>query len=190
MGFNFRRLEISDVIIIEPDVYSDERGFFMERYKESVFRDNGIDTKFVQSNHARSKKGVIRGLHYQNEPAPVAKLVSVIKGEILDVAVDVRKDSPTFGKWVGEILSEKNQKSIYIPEGFAHGICALSDEAEVSYMVNCEYSPEHEAGVLWNDPEIGIKWPIENPIISKKDLEQPSLRNANTNVRYKKHKKI
>jgi len=158
----------------------------MEGYKESIFRENGINTKFVQSNYSHSKKGVIRGLHYQNEPVAVAKLVSAIRGKILDVAVDMRRDSPTFGKWVSEILSERNHKLIYIPEGFAHGICVLSDEANVSYLMNNEYAPEHEAGVLWNDPEIGIKWLIENPIISKKDLEQPSLRDANTNVKYNK----
>jgi len=186
MGFTFKRLKIPDVIVVEPDTYPDSRGFFMEGYKESVFRENGINTKFVQSNYSHSKKGVIRGLHYQNEPAAVAKLVSVIRGEILDVAVDMRKDSPTFGKWVSEILSEKNHKLIYIPEGFAHGICVLSDEVDVSYLMNHEYAPEYEGGVLWNDPEIGIKWLIENPIISKKDLEQPPLRDANTNFKYNK----
>jgi len=158
----------------------------MEGYKESIFAENGINIKFVQSNFSHSKKGVLRGLHYQNKPAALAKLVNAVRGEIFDVAVDMRKNSPTFGKWVGEILSDKNHRFIFIPEGFAHGICVLSEEADVSYLMNHEYSPEHERGVIWNDPQIGIKWPIEEPVISKKDLQQPLLKNADTNFVYDK----
>jgi len=184
MSFIFKRLEISDVILVEPDTYPDERGFFMEGYKESIFKKNGINAKFIQNNFSHSKKGVLRGMHYQNKPAALAKLVSAVKGEIFDVAIDMRKNSPTFGKWVGEILSDKNHRIIYIPEGFAHGLCVLSEAADVSYLMNHEYSPEHERGIIWNDPEVGIKWPIKEPIISKKDQRQPLLKNADTNFVY------
>ena len=184
MPFNFKRLKIPDVILVEPQVFPDERGFFTETFKESIFKENGINTKFVQDNYSHSIKGTLRGLHYQKNPSAQAKLVTALKGEIFDVAVDIRKGSPTYGKWVGEILSEKNHKLLYVPQGFAHGFCVLSDEADVIYKVNNEYSPETDRGLLWNDPEVGVKWPIEKPITSKKDQQQPLLENIDNNFQY------
>lgn len=181
MPFTFKRLEIPDVILVEAKAFSDERGFFMESFKESIFNTNGIDTRFVQDNYSHSTKGVLRGLHYQKNPKAQAKLVMVIRGEIFDVAVDVRKGSPTYGKWVGEVLSEQNHRLLYVPEGFAHGFLVLSSEADVVYKVNSEYSPEHERGVLWNDSYLNIKWPTNKPIMIKKDLELPTLQNADNN---------
>jgi len=184
MPFNFKRLKIPEVILVEPQVFPDERGFFMESFKESIFKENGINTKFVQDNHSHSIKGTLRGLHYQKNPSAQAKLVTALKGEIFDVAVDIRKGSPTYGKWVGEILSEKNHNLLYVPQGFAHGFCVLSDEADVIYKVNNEYSPETDRGLLWNDPAVDIKWPIEKPITSKKDQQQPLLENIDNNFEY------
>jgi len=181
MPFTFKKLSIPDVILVEPKVFPDERGFFLESFKESTFQENGITTKFVQDNYSHSIKGVLRGLHYQKNPKAQAKLVTAIRGEIFDVAVDIRKDSPTYGKWVGEILSDQNHKSLYVPEGFAHGFLCLSDEADVVYKVNEEYSAENDRGMLWNDPAVGVKWPVENPIISEKDKQQPLLENADNN---------
>ena len=184
MPFNFKRLKIPDVILVEPQVFPDERGFFTETFKESIFKENGINTKFVQDNYSHSIKGTLRGLHYQKNPKAQAKLVIAIRGEIFDVAVDIRKGSPTYGKWVGEILSEKNHKLLYVPQGFAHGFCVLSEEADVTYKVNNEYSPETDRGLLWNDPKVGVKWPIEKPITSKKDEQQPLLENIDNNFQY------
>jgi dTDP-4-dehydrorhamnose 3,5-epimerase len=181
MPFTFKNLEIPGVLLIEPKVFPDERGYFFESFKESEFISNGINTKFVQDNFSHSTKGVLRGLHYQKNPKAQAKLVIALKGEILDVVVDIRKNSPTYANWIGEILSEKNHKLLYIPEGFAHGFCVLSEEADVLYKVNQEYSPENEKGILWNDPEINISWPIENPILQEKDSQLPLLKNADNN---------
>jgi len=177
MSFSFNRLEIPDVIVIEPKSFEDTRGIFFENFKESEFTSNGISIKFVQDNSSQSLNSVIRGLHFQKNPKAQAKLISVIKGEIFDVAVDIRRNSPTFGKWVSEILSEKNHKSLYIPEGFAHGFCVTSDKSYVYYKVSNEYSPEHEQGILWNDPKLNIKWPVSKPIISEKDNQLPLLEN-------------
>ena len=184
MPFTFKKLSIPSVVLIESQAFSDERGFFMEGFKESVFSTNGINTKFVQDNHSHSVKRVLRGLHYQKNPKAQAKLVIVIRGEIFDVAVDIRKGSPTYGKWVGEILSEQNHKLLYVPEGFAHGFYVLSNEADVLYKVNSEYSAEHERGIAWNDTNISIKWPTDKPIMIKKDLELPLLKNADNNFVY------
>ncbi len=181
MPFSFKRLSIPEVILVEPKVFPDERGFFLESFKESTFQENGITTKFVQDNYSHSIKGVLRGLHYQKNPKAQAMLVTAIKGKIFVVAVDIRKDSPTYGKWVGENLSEQNHKSLYVPEGFAHGFLCLSDEADVVYKVNEEYSADNDRGILWNDPAVGVKWPIENPIISEKDKQQPLLEKADNN---------
>jgi dTDP-4-dehydrorhamnose 3,5-epimerase len=150
----------------------------MESFKESTFVTNEINSKFVQDNFSHSIKGVLRGLHYQKNPNAQAKLVTCLRGEIFDVAVDIRQNSQTYSKWVSEILSEQNHKMLYIPEGFAHGFCVLSEEADVLYKVTQEYSPEHEKGILWNDPEINIRWPITNPILTQKDLQLPTLKNA------------
>ena len=184
MVFVFKRLDISEVMLIEAQAFSDERGFFMESFKESTFASNGIKTKFVQDNFSRSTRGVLRGLHYQKNPQSQAKLVMALQGEIFDVAVDIRKGSPTYGKWVGEILSDKNHKLLYIPEGFAHGFCVLSDSANVLYKINTEYSPEHERGILWNDTDLAIKWPINKPVMIKKDLDLPTLKNTDNNFVY------
>lgn len=181
MTFRFQRLNISDIILIEPQLFSDNRGFFYESFKESEFRLNGIDKKFVQDNYSHSTYGAIRGLHYQKEPLGQAKLVTVVKGKIFDVAVDIRKNSPTYGKWVGEIISEENHKMIYIPEGFAHGFCVLSEHVDMMYKVSSEYSSEHERGIIWNDPDIAIKWPITNPTVIKKDQLLPRLKNTDNN---------
>ena len=176
MSFKFTRLTIPDVILIESQIFQDERGFFSENFKESVFEDYGINKNFVQDNFSYSLKGVLRGLHFQNPPKAQAKLVTVLKGEIFDVAVDLRVNSPTYGKWIAEILSEYNHTSIYVPEGFAHGFCVLSKDAYVSYKITQEYSSEHEGGVIWNDPELNISWPITQPILSKKDQVLPLLK--------------
>lgn len=184
MPFSFQRLEIPEVVLIEPKVFQDGRGFFMETYKFSDFAAFGIAERFVQDNHSRSKKSVIRGLHYQNPPKAQGKLVRAVVGEIFDVAVDIRRGSPTYGKWVGEKLSSENKRMLYTPPGFAHGFCVLSAEAEVVYKVTEEYAPEHEAGIIWNDPDIGISWPIANPIISEKDAALPCLKEAENRFIY------
>ena len=177
MPFTFKRLNISDVILVEPKLFSDDRGFFLESFKTSDFLSIGIDKKFVQDNFSHSIRGVIRGLHFQRTPKAQAKLVTALKGEIFDVAVDIRKNSPTYGKWIGEILSESNHKLLYIPEGFAHGFCVLSEEADVFYKVSNEYSSDHEEGIIWSDPKLNIQWPITKPIVSDKDDELPLLEN-------------
>ena len=184
MPFIFKKLKIPEVILIEAKSFHDKRGFFLESFKESDFKNNGIDTKFVQDNFSRSTKGVLRGLHYQKNSKAQAKLVSVNRGEIFDVAVDIRQNSPTHGRWIGEVLSDNNHKLLYVPEGFAHGFCVLSDEADVLYKVNNEYSPEHEKGILWNDSDIGITWPVEKPILHDKDQQLPLLKDADNNFIY------
>ena len=156
----------------------------MENYKYSEFADFGIKDRFVQDNHSRSVKNVLRGLHFQMLPKAQAKLVRCIKGEIFDVAVDIRKGSPTYGKWAGEILSEENKKELFLPIGFAHGFCVLSDEAEIIYKSSDEYSPENERAIAWNDPIINIDWPIQNPIVSEKDTENGLLEEVENNFVY------
>jgi len=178
MPFTFKKLNIPEVILVEAKAFSDDRGFFMESYQESNFVENGINDKFVQDNFSHSTKGVLRGLHYQKNPKAQAKLVTALRGEIFDVGVDIRKGSPTYGKWVGEILSEQNHRLLLVPEGFAHGFLVLSDEADVLYKVNEGYSPENERGILWNDPDVGIKWPMENPLVKDVDAKQPLLKDA------------
>ena len=184
MPFSFKSLEIPEVVLIEPKVFGDERGFFMETYKMSDFVAAGIKQNFGQDNHSRSTKGVLRGLHYQNPPFAQGKLVRAIKGEIFDVAVDIRKGSPTYGKWVGAILSEENKKVLYIPEGFAHGFCVLSEVAEVTYKSSNVYSPQSETGIIWNDEKLNISWPIENPILSGRDTSWLTLRKADNKFCY------
>ena len=184
MPFNFTHLKIPDVILVEPRSFPDNRGFFLESFKESVFVSNGIKARFVQDNLSHSIHGVLRGLHYQKNPKAQAKLVTALRGKIFDVAVDIRKNSPTFGKWVGEILSEINHKLLYIPEGFAHGFCVMSEEADVLYKVSTEYSPENEAGIIWNDPDINIVWPIDKPLLQEKDSKLTLLKDANNNFIY------
>jgi dTDP-4-dehydrorhamnose 3,5-epimerase len=164
-------LAIPDVLLIEPQVFGDDRGFFFESFNQERFEKAiGQKINFVQDNHSKSVKGVLRGLHYQLPPKAQGKLVRVIQGEVFDVAVDLRKSSPTFGKWVGEILSADNKKQLWIPEGFAHGFVTLSDTAEFLYKTTDFYSPEHEESIVWNDATIAIKWPFDfEPSLSNKD---------------------
>lgn len=199
MPFDFERLAIPEVILVKPKVFPDERGFFMETYKYSDFAAFGLVERFVQDNHSRSIRGVLRGLHYQKSPKDQGKLVRVVVGEIFDVAVDIRsargikregnipraKGSPTYGKWVGATLSAGNKQMLYIPPGFAHGFCVLSEVAEVLYKTTEEYAPEHDVGIIWNDPEIGINWPIEKPTLSPKDAGLPLLREAENDFVYR-----
>ena len=166
---------LDGVLIIEPKVFKDPRGIFYEVYSVRIYEKHGIPSQFVQDNHSVSEKGVLRGLHYQINPGQ-AKLVRVTRGEVFDVVVDIRKNSPTFGKWQGFILSDSNHLQLYIPVGFAHGFCVLSDAAEFLYKVSEYYSAEKEKGIIWNDPDIGIDWPISDPILSEKDKNNPSLR--------------
>jgi len=169
-----RATAIPEVLIIEPDVHKDDRGYFMEIYHEKRYREMGIDVTFVQDNLSCSVKGTLRGLHYQ-QPNPQSKLIQVIQGEIFDVAVDIRTNSSTFGKWVGEILSDQNKRQFFIPAGFAHGYCVLSDTALVMYKCSVFYSPKDEKGILWNDSTLNIKWPILKPLVSEKDRKLPSM---------------
>ncbi len=176
--FKFIETDVSGVMIIEPKIFGDARGYFTETYSERDFFEAGIDKKFVQDNESRSKRGVLRGLHFQKEN-PQGKLVRVIEGEVFDVAVDLRKSSPTFGKWVGVTLSAENKKQFYIPEGFAHGFVVLSETATFVYKCTRFYAPGDEGGLMWNDPEIGIEWPVsENfqPLLSEKDTKNPTLK--------------
>ncbi|EDS4679365.1 dTDP-4-dehydrorhamnose 3,5-epimerase, partial [Salmonella enterica] len=169
------KTEIPDVLIFEPKVFSDERGFFMESFNQKVFEEAvGRKIEFVQDNHSKSTKGVLRGLHYQVEPYAQGKLVRCIAGEVFDVAVDIRKDSETFGKWVGVNISSENKRQLWIPEGFAHGFLVLSDSADFLYKTSNYYSPIHERGIVWNDPTININWPINiDKILSEKDTILP-----------------
>lgn len=184
MPFTFTQLEIPEVIFVEPTLFEDERGVFAEMYKHSDFSKNGISKPFVQVNHSVSKRGVIRGLHYQNAPKAQGKLVSVASGEIFDVAVDIRKNSPTYGSWVGRTLTSKDRTMLYIPEGFAHGFYVVSETAEVTYYCTNEYSPEHEAGIVWNDPAINIAWPATESLLNSKDKANPVLAEATNTFEY------
>jgi len=181
--FNFMKTEIEGVYIIEHTIFGDNRGYFMETYNEAEFRKAGLDMKFVQDNQSKSKKGVLRGLHFQYN-YPQGKLVRVLKGKVFDVAVDLRKNSKTYAKWVGVELSEENKRQFYIPEGFAHGFLVVSDEAEFAYKCTDFYHPEDEGGVLWNDSDIGIEWPlkdIEKLILSEKDKKWNTLKEIEAN---------
>lgn len=173
--FKFTETHIKGLYIVEPHVYGDDRGYFMESYNYNDFKEAGLDMIFVQDNQSRSRKGVLRGLHFQVEH-PQGKLVRVLHGEVFDVAVDLRTDSGTYGSWYGTVLSGKNRKQLYIPEGFAHGFLVLSDSAEFAYKCNDFYYPQFEQGIRWNDPEIAIQWPldrIEDIILSDKDRNLP-----------------
>ena len=174
-NFAFNKTEIEGVYVIEPKVFGDNRGYFMETYKEPDFCEAGLNYKFVQDNQSSSRKGVLRGLHFQ-KTFPQAKLVRVLSGEVFDVAVDLRKDSKTYGKWVGVLLSSENKKQLMIPRGFAHGFVVVSDYAEFAYKCDELYHPEDEGGIAWNDPDVGIKWPeVVEIILSEKDKKNPKL---------------
>lgn len=176
--FKFKRLAIDGLVLIEPRVFHDERGFFMESFKESDFKKNGIDRAFVQDNHSLSRKGVIRGLHYQLNPKAQGKLVRVLKGSVWDIAVDIRKNSPFFKKWLGLELSENNNKILYIPEGFAHGFATLTDDVHLVYKCTTEYEKNLDTGIRWDDPDLAVEWPLKNPVVSEKDRLLPFLREA------------
>ena len=170
----FTPLEIPDVILVEPDVFGDARGFFTETFHAGRYAAGGIDRVFTQDNFSFSQRGILRGLHYQLRQ-PQAKLVYVVSGEVFDVAVDIRRGSPTFGKWCGRILSAENHHQMFIPEGFAHGFCVLSESASFLYKCSALYDPADDRGVLWSDPDIGIDWPLATPRLSAKDQRQPRL---------------
>ena len=178
MPFEFKKLEIPEVILISPRVFPDERGFFLETYKKTEFAKAGIKKTFVQENHSWSKKNVLRGLHFQKSPKAQGKLVKCLRGKIFDVTVDIRKKSSRFLKWVSVELSQDNGEMLYIPEGFAHGFLVLSDSADVLYKCTAEYSPKHESGIIWNDPQINIVWPSSNPSLSDKDKKLSLLRDV------------
>ena len=173
MPFDFKKLAIPEVLLISPTVWTDRRGFFMETYKRSEFVAAGIHEAFVQENHSRSLRGVLRGLHFQHPPQAQSKLVRVITGTIFDVAVDLRPESTT--RWVGAELSAESRTLMYIPGWCAHGFCVLSDHADVVYHTSTEYSPEHESGIMWNDPALAIRWPLTDPVVSDRDKEWPLL---------------
>lgn len=182
-NFNFIKTEIDGMFIVEPTVFGDDRGYFFETYHYDEFKKAGIDAVFVQDNQSKSKLGVLRGLHFQTK-RPQGKLVRVIKGEVFDVGVDLRKNSPTFGKWVGAVLSGENKRQLYIPAGFAHGFLVLSDEAEFVYKCTDFYDPQNEGGIIYNDPDININWPISGDmeiLLSQKDRVLPSLKSLQNN---------
>lgn len=177
-NFKFIETKIKDLYIIEPKVFKDERGYFMESYNRKDFVEAGLDMVFVQDNESKSKKGVLRGMHFQTKYTQ-GKLVRVTQGEVYDVAVDLRKDSETFGQWEGVLLSDENKKQFYVPEGFAHGFLVISDEAVFNYKCTDYYAPEYDSGLLYNDEEVGIKWPLDNIeeiMLSEKDKKQKTLK--------------
>ncbi|OOM75819.1 dTDP-4-dehydrorhamnose 3,5-epimerase [Clostridium puniceum] len=182
-NFEFNKRKIDGVYIIEPKFFGDNRGYFMEVYNKEQFAEAGLKMTFVQDNESKSSKGVLRGLHFQRKHSQ-GKLVRVTRGEVFDVAVDLRSGSQTYGQWEGVILSEENKKQFYIPKGFAHGFLVLSDEAVFNYKCTDFYSPEYDGGIMWNDSDINIEWPLErleNVILSEKDKLHPNLKNLNLN---------
>ncbi|MBU0573018.1 MAG: dTDP-4-dehydrorhamnose 3,5-epimerase [Candidatus Margulisiibacteriota bacterium] len=181
MNFKFEETSVKGVLRITPKVFADDRGFFMESYSKRGFAEAGFKEEFVQDNHSRSKKGVVRGLHYQLNPSPMGKLLKVVRGKVFDVGVDVRKGSPTFGKWYGEILSGENHTMLYFPPGIAHGFLCLEDGTEAAYKCTGLYDQKAERALLWNDPEIAIAWPLDQVgevIVSEKDKIAPKLKYA------------
>lgn len=172
-----RETSLPGVLLVEPRVFSDSRGYFYETFHAERYAKAGIPTHFVQDNFSRSCRGTLRGLHYQ-EPHPQGKLIQVLAGAVYDVAVDIRRGSPTFGRWYGVELSDENRRQLWIPPGFAHGFCALSERADFYYKCTALYAPDSDRGLLWNDPEIGIAWPIAEPLLSAKDAAAPCLAHA------------
>jgi dTDP-4-dehydrorhamnose 3,5-epimerase len=166
---------LSGVLVVEPVVHRDSRGFFVETYHAARYREHGIDATFVQANHSKSLRGTLRGLHWQTGAHPQAKLVRVVAGEVFDVAVDIRPDSATFGQWHGALLSAENFRQLYIPHGFAHGFCVVSEVAELEYQCSDVYDPASERGLQWDDPDVAIAWPIDSPLLSDRDRRHPSL---------------
>lgn len=178
MPFRFEELHLPGLVLVEETRHGDGRGFFAETYRRSAFAEAGIAAAFVQDNHARSSRGVLRGLHYQLPPNAQGKLVRVVRGEVFDVVVDLRRGSPGYGRWAGVRLSGDGGRALWVPPGFAHGYAVLSDEADLLYKVTAEYAPDLERGVRWDDPEVGVEWPLSNPTLSDKDLGLPGLGGA------------
>lgn len=178
MPFEFENLKLDGLVLIKPRIFLDERGFFIESYKKRDFARAGIPEEFVQDNHSKSTRGVLRGLHYQRGPAAQGKLLRCISGAILDVGVDIRRGSPTFGKWDAAELSAVNAHMLYLPAGFAHGFLVLSETAEIICKCTAEYSPKDEGGIYWNDPEIGVEWTLADPLLSTRDSALPRLKDA------------
>lgn len=178
--FRFRAIENpTGLILVQPTQIDDERGWFMETFRGSQFEANGIPTCFLQDNHSYSReRGTIRGMHYQREPKAQGKLVRCIRGRIFDVAVDLRKGSPTYAGWAGFELTARSGKQLWIPEGFAHGFCTLTDDVEVAYKVTCEFDPHYDEGFAWDDPHVGIEWPVNRPVLSERDSHAPSLKES------------
>jgi len=176
----FAPTALADATLVRPKVFQDERGFFTESYNQSRFREHGLTAEFVQDNHSLSRnKGVLRGFHFQKPPYAQTKLVRVTRGSVYDVILDLRKDSPTFGEWEGFVLSASNFLQLYIPKGFGHAFCTLEDDTEFLYKVDEFYAPDHDAGIIWNDPDLGVNWPMQEPTLSRKDSELPRLRDFN-----------
>lgn len=184
MPFEFEPLEIPDVILVHAQKFPDDRGFFLETYKQDDFAEHGIPYAFVQDNYSRSTRGVLRGLHYQQDPNAQGKLIQVLRGEIYDVAVDIRRGSPTYGQWIGVHLSEERSELLYVPEGFAHGFCVTSHVVDFTYKCTDLYAPDTYRGIIWDDPDLDIPWPIKDPILSERDQNLPSLQNADNNYIY------
>ena len=181
MSFTFEPLSLQGVVLIRSRVFTDARGFFTEIYKHAEFSGAGITEHFVQDNYSISSRHVLRGLHYQKDPKAQGKLVRCVRGRVFDIAVDIRKGSPAYGKWIGIELSEDNNRMLYIPPSFAHGFVVLGESAEFVYKCTKEYSPEHERGIVWNDPVLNIDWQVTDPILSEKDKALPLLENADNN---------
>ncbi len=179
---NLIETDLEGVVILEPTVFGDHRGFFMESYTKHKFESLGLDFNLIQDNHSLSSEaGTIRGLHYQTNPMSLTKIIRCIRGEIFDVVVDIRKGSPTYGKSFSTILSAENKRQLVVPKGFAHGICTLVPNTEIMYKVDQYYSPEHDHGIIWNDPTLSIEWPVSNPILSEKDKGLPTIDRAENN---------
>lgn len=171
-----RRLpsELEGVVLLEPQVHGDERGFMVETYRRDAWAELGVEVEFVQQNHSRSTRGTLRGLHFQTEPGQ-AKLVRCPRGRIFDVAVDLRRGSPTYGRWEGHVLDDESHRQLFVPAGFGHGFAVLSDLADVAYQLSSLYDPATEAGIAWNDPDVGVEWPVEDPLLSERDRSAPRL---------------
>jgi dTDP-4-dehydrorhamnose 3,5-epimerase len=178
MPFEFEKLNLNGLVLVKPRVFADERGFFVESYKKSEFSKAGITEDFVQDNHSRSGRGVLRGLHYQRGAAAQGKLVRCTAGAILDIGVDIRRGSPGFGRWASAELTAANAHMLYVPPGFAHGFLVLSETAEIMYKCTAEYAPSADAGIIWNDPDIAADWGVKDPLLSPKDRALPRLKDA------------
>jgi dTDP-4-dehydrorhamnose 3,5-epimerase len=166
--------KLDGVVLLEPQVHGDERGFMVETYRQDAWAELGVDVEFVQHNHSRSSKGTLRGLHFQTEPGQ-AKLVRCPRGTIFDVAVDLRRDSPTYGQWEGYELDDRSHRQLFVPAGFGHGFAVLSEVADVSYLLSNLYDPATEAGIAWDDPDVGVEWPVDDPLLSERDKRAPRL---------------